>query len=156
MIKIVFVTGTIVLGALGVTGCSKTVSEGEHGLQADGSYNLTSQESTEDCGAVHQKMRLMADETVAYDVQTSKEVASSVMWGVLFGVAGAATYRMANDAGEASKLAKRNRAKLAAYNESLSARGCPSWDYEAHMNNKQAAINAKYAERRRKNTETLR
>lgn len=146
----------VLLAALGLAGCGKTVSEGTHGLQADGSYRLTSQERSENCSAVRQKMRRMADETVAYDMQTSKEVASSVMWGILFGVAGAATYRMASDAGEAGKLAKRNRAKLAAYNESLSARGCPTWNYEAHMNNKQAAINAKYAERRRKNMETLR
>ena len=130
------------------------MSEGEHGLQADGSFNLTQAEMAESCPAVHQKMRILANETVAADLKTSEEVASSVVFGILFGVAGAATYRMANDAGEADKRAERNRAKLAAYDESLRARGCKTRDYQAHMDNKHAAIRAKYAERRRKDAET--
>ncbi|MEM1198323.1 MAG: hypothetical protein AAGI06_03335 [Pseudomonadota bacterium] len=145
--------GTILLA---LAGCSNTVSEGEFGLQSDGSFTLTEAEKLEECGAVHQKMRRMSDETVALDLQSSQEVASSVMWGVLFGVAGAATYRMASDAGEAGKRAKRNRAQLAAYNDNLRARGCQTWDYEAHMDNKQAAIRAKYAEQRRKNADNIR
>ena len=144
------------LCCLALAGCGTSSSEGEHGLQADGSFNLTEAERTEDCGAVHQKMRRMANETVALDLQSSQEVASSVMWGVLFGVAGAATYRAANNAGEAGRQADRNRAKLAAYNDNLRARGCQTWDYQAHMDNKQAAIRAKYAERRRKNADNIR
>lgn len=146
----------VVLCCLALAGCSSSSSEGEYGLQTDGSFNLTEAERTEDCGAVHQKMRHMANETVALDLQSSQEVASSIMWGVLFGVAGAATYRAASNAGEAGKQADRNRAKLAAYNESLRARGCQTWDYQAHMDNKHAAIRAKYAERRRKNADNIR
>lgn len=151
-----FRSGLIGLTLLMLAACSSTDSEGEFGLQSDGSFNLTEAERIEECGAVHQKMRRMADETVALDIQSSQEVASSVMWGVLFGVAGAATYRMASDAGEAGKRAERNRAKMAAYNDSLRARGCQTWDYQAHMDNKQAAIRAKYAERRRKNADNIR
>ena len=146
----------VLLGAMMLAGCGKTVSEGAHGLQADGSYNLDPRERAVDCSAVHQEMRRLANETVAHDVQASKEVASTVVWGVLFGAVGVASYRKANNAGEASKQAERNRAKLAAYDDNLSARGCSTWDYEAHMRNKYAAINARHAEQRRKNKVSVR
>lgn len=141
------------LGALmlALAGCGTTVSEGKHGLQADGSFNLTAAERATGCQATRQKMLRLANDTVLADRKTSHEVASSVMMGVLFGVAGAATYRMSSNVGEAGKRAKRNRAKMEAYNKSLKAKGCPTWDYKAHIKNKQAAAAAKYAERRRKN-----
>ena len=40
---------------------------------------------------------------------------------------------------------------MAAYDDSLRAKGCKTWNYQAHMDNKHAAARAKYSERRRKN-----
>ncbi len=147
----------LILGcSLAVAACSSTASEGEFGLQSDGSFHLTAAEQAKACGTIRHTMRRMANETVALDLQTNQEIASSVVWGILFGVAGAATYRMTRNAGEASKQAKRNRAKLAAYNDTLRAKGCKTWNYEAHMNNKRAKIRAKHAEQRRKNQQSVR
>ncbi len=63
---------------------------------------------------------------------------------------------MASDAGDAGKRSDRNQAKLAAYNDTLRAKNCPTWDYQAHIRNKKAAIGAKHAEKRRKNMELVR
>ena len=134
---------------LSLAACGTTVSEGQHGLQSDGSFNLTAAESNLDCDATTQEIRSLADQTVALDLQTRQEVASSVAMGLLFGVAGVTTYRLANDAGEAGKKADRNRARMKALNASLTRKGCPTWDYEAQIDRKKTEISAKSAAARR-------
>ncbi len=134
-----------------LAGCGTTVSEGEHGLQSDGSFVLSDAERGESCSTIHAKMRRLSDDIVAADKQTRQEVATSIAYGVLFGVAGAATYRATSDAGAAGKSAERNRAKLIAYDDNLHARGCAPWDHEAYIARKEAANNEKYAAERRAN-----
>lgn len=101
-------------------------------------------------------MRRLSNDAVLADMKTSQEVASSIVFGVLFGVAGAATYRMANNAGNAGKLAARNRAKLKALNHSLQAKGCGAWDYQAHIKAKKAEVTAKYVNARHEKLEAIR
>lgn len=143
-------------GLVVLAGCGTTVSEGKHGLQSDGSFRLTQAERDRSCASIRSEMLRLSDDTVLADTQTSQEVASSILYGVLFGVAGAATYRVASDAGAAGKRAKRNRAKLNALNDTLQAKGCATWNYQAHIKTKQAAVTAKYAKRRREKLESIR
>ncbi len=141
----------VAAGMMTLAGCGTTVSEGKHGLQSDGTFVLNEVESSESCATIHEKMRGLSDEIVLADKKNRQEVAASIGYGVLFGVAGAATYRMASDAGAAGKRAERNRAKLIAYDANLQSQGCAPWDHQAYIERKKTANNQKYAAERRAN-----
>ncbi len=139
------------VGMATLAGCGSTVSEGEHGLQSDGSFVLNEAERAESCSTIHAEMRRLSDEIVLADKKNRQEVASSIAYGVLFGVAGAATYRMTSNAGAAGKAAERNRAKLIAYDANLQSQGCEPWNHQEYIARKKAANNEKYAAQRRAN-----